>query len=398
MGAFSKAVLFAAASGLGCSDFLSVEHRGAIDGRDLDPVHDAAVFANSVQQNFAAVYPSVIVAQAWFTGEAIPADVSSDPHEFARRAVSQRNGVLLGVWSELSVVRETADRLLESLSRAQASSSAHAARASLFGGFAYLFMAESFCEITVKGRRMSALAALDTARSRFVHAEAVATGPDAEMIRNAARVGQARALLQAGRAADAAQVAATVAPGFDFTLPYAHDPAYLLRLGNRIWYYSAIRSIIAVAPAYRGLGDARVAVAAPSAEMPPFDGLTEYWTQRKYVGFDAPIRLASRLEADYIQAEARGPAQMLALIQARRATNGLPPYAGPADEVDLLRELMEQRRRDFFLEGKRMGELRRHPAAVPAVPVTGASYVKPAYGPVGSQTCWPLPADEPSTG
>ena len=108
----------------------------------------------------------------------------------------------------------------------------------------------------------------------------------------------------------------------------------------------------------------------------------------------SPIRLASKLEADYIEAEATGTAAQLALIAARRAANAQPAYTGSTAPAAVLTELMEQKGRDFYLEAKRMGDFRRIPAAVINVPVPGTAYFKPGFSPVGNQVCWPLPLAE----
>lgn len=55
---------------------------------------------------------------------------------------------------------------------------------------------------------------------------------------------------------------------------------------------------------------------------------------------------------------------------------------------------MTQRSRDFWLEGKRMGDYRRHPGSVIGVLESGSAYYKPGVGDVGDQTCWPVPDDE----
>jgi starch-binding outer membrane protein, SusD/RagB family len=373
-----------------CDDFLSVDNRGVIDGGDIDAAHDAAVFAYSAQQNLAAALPSLIVYQAFFTGEAVPADLTPEPHDFARRAVAINNSALSGMWSELSVTRAAADRLLEDLrSLPDYQTNVHVARAALVSGFSYLVMAESFCDVAVDGTRMSSLRAIETAIARFEMAERTA-GAGNE-ITHAALVGRARALLQAGQPDEAAATADLVPPGFEMRLRYVHDPANLLRLGNRLWYFTSIRSILAITPAFRQLNDVRVSVQQPTSALPPFDGLTEYWTQRKYPGYDASVRWASKVEAEYIAAEARGGTPLITLIDARRAANGQPAYAGAIDDASLQRELMEQRRREFFLEGKRLGDFRRQPTAIPFMPEPGRAYVKAGYGPIGAQSCWPLP-------
>ena len=61
----------------------------------------------------------------------------------------------------------------------------------------------------------------------------------------------------------------------------------------------------------------------------------------------------------------------------------------------LLKALMEQKTRDFWLEGKRIGDLRRlGESIVPYIIPTGNNYYKPELGLVGNQVCWPVPQSE----
>ena len=178
------------------------------------------------------------------------------------------------------------------------------------------------------------------------------------------------------------------------SLFYSEDASNLGRLGNTLWVHTALRGTLSIAPAYRSLNDPRVPVAPPSPDLPPFDGITPLWTERKYPSFAASIPLASGLEARFIAAEAQGPAAMLSLIQDRRAANGEGAYTGATDDSSITREFMDQRAREFFLEGKRLGDMRRQDGLVPYVPQPGTSYHKPGYPPVGDQKCWPLPSKE----
>jgi hypothetical protein len=119
--------------------------------------------------------------------------------------------------------------------------------------------------------------------------------------------------------------------------------------------------------------------------------------QFKFPGYAAPIRLASKLEADYIAAEASGNVTtQLTLINARRAAAGLVPYSGPQDAASVKRELFTQRGYDFYLEGKRVADFRRDPAATAGVTATGQPYFKPGIGNTGTDTCYPIPFVEPS--
>jgi len=57
----------------------------------------------------------------------------------------------------------------------------------------------------------------------------------------------------------------------------------------------------------------------------------------------------------------------------------------------VLAELMDQRARDFWLEGKHLGDWQRNPTATPYVPATGTPYYKPTQGNFGNATCFPVP-------
>ncbi|MBL8999380.1 MAG: hypothetical protein JNL44_19145, partial [Gemmatimonadetes bacterium] len=178
-----------------------------------------------------------------------------------------------------------------------------------------------------------------------------------------------RAKLQAGNKAGATADAALVPAAFNFNVAYFDDLSNRTRVGNRIWQFIADRGSNAVPPAYR-ITDPRLPWRlAPSNLLPQdanyqVDRGVPYAIQNKYTAYSSPIRLASKLEADYIAAEAGGTTTMLALIQARRAANSLPPYGGTTTDAAVLAEFEDQRAYEFYLEGKRLGDLRRNGAAV----------------------------------
>lgn len=393
---------FACMAASGCIDLLTVDNPNEVNGRDMDAAGDPTVFSLSARQDFAQAYGLLIVHSAWFTGEALAAETYPPVNEIARRDVAPTNASLLNsLWAPLSIARASNETVVALLAERPGGGGVDAARAALFAGFAYLLMAEQFCEGAVDGARLPTAAVLAKAEARFRHAAALA-GPlargaaedEANRIVAAALVGRARTLMQAGRSAEAAAAADSVPQDFRFDLHYVDAGRDARRLGNAVWHYTRHRASLAVAPAFRELDDPRIPVAAPSPALPAFDRRTEYWTQLKYPTYAAPIRLASKLEADYIAAEARGPAAMLSLIQRRRTANGQTPYAGGLEDADLLRELLDQRSREFFLEGRRAGDLRRHPTLLPHLRPPGSQYHKPGYDPMGTQTCYPLPAKE----
>jgi hypothetical protein len=71
------------------------------------------------------------------------------------------------------------------------------------------------------------------------------------------------------------------------------------------------------------------------------------------------IKFATGLEAQYVIAEADGAtAATLAFVNARRAVGNQAPVSLAG--AQLMAELRDQRARDFFLTGQRLGDLRRY--------------------------------------
>jgi starch-binding outer membrane protein, SusD/RagB family len=416
--ALAAAVVLTAA---GCDDFLEVRNPNVVVAELIDPVTDAPVLSRSAFQNFATYYGSHIVYAAWFTHEAWVGDTFPTRNEYGRRLMDDRNTTHNGeIWFPLSrAVRSAEDVLRLAGGAAGADQSVDIARASMTSGFSMVLMAEGFCRGTVwqadgPGPVMNTVQMLDMAVERFNRAittgaaAATATGAghtaasraEADSIVRASRVGLARAHLQAGRNADAIAAATPVATGaaaWAFRVAYVDDQGNRGRLGNTVFFYGAggSREALVVPPIYRALNDPRVPFA--DAGRNAQDGVLRLWTQRKYPAWNSPIRLASALEARYIIAEARlktgTTADAVALINERRAVGGEGAFTGTTTE-SLLAELMRQRSIDFWLEGKRMGDFRRNPGAVPWILGPGDAYYKPQLGAMGNDTCWPIPAQE----
>ncbi|SRR6266545_1716915 len=399
----------------GCDKWLAVDNPTVIDNDLLDPVANADLLARSAQENFASAYGHLIVYSSWFVGETDVSETFPTRNEFGRRSVVIQNGSLDGdVWSPLSQTVAAAYKVLNA-TLPNPASNINYARVNLFLGFSYVFMAEQFCQGTVlAGPALNTADMLDSAVARFTLA--VAQGDSAKgeglILARAARVGIARAELQAGRLPQAIAAANAVPAGFNYNLNYVDDLAQRFRLANRMWFYVRDRGSIAVAPIWR-IGaqlpptqvqnaEPRVPwrVTAATGDFAPQDAAYStdrgiaYAIQQKYPDYTSPVRLASKLEADYIVAEAQGTAAQLSLIAARRTANGQAAYGGATDSNSVLTEFFTQKGFDFYLEGKRLGDFRRHPANIIGVPVAGSVYWKPGFAPVGNNVCFPLPITE----
>jgi hypothetical protein len=398
-----------------CTNWLSVDNPNVIDNDALDPIADAALLAKSAQQNFASAYGHLIVYSSWFVGETDVSETFPTRNEFGRRDITIQNGSLdTDVWFPLSQSASSAYLVLDAV-LPNPDSNINYARANLFLGFSYVFMAEQFCRGTVRsGPELTTLAMLDSAVAHFTLAisRGDAAGGEGLNLANAARVGLARAHLQAGRLPEAITAATSVPAAFNFNLNYTDDLAQRFRLANRMWFYVRDRGSIAVAPIWR-IGpelpaptvqnvEPRVPwrVTATTGDFAPQDAAyasdrgVPYAIQQKYTDYNIPVRLASRLEADYIVAEAQGTAAQLTLIDARRVANGQPVYGGATDANSVLTEFFTQKGLDFYLEGKRLGDFQRYPANIIGVPVPGSTYWKPGFAPVSNNTCFPLPITE----
>jgi hypothetical protein len=107
----------------------------------------------------------------------------------------------------------------------------------------------------------------------------------------------------------------------------------------------------------------------------------------------ASIRVASLLEAQYILAEANGGnAATLTFVNQQRTANGQAALPATTSAADALAALRDQRRREFYLDGHRLGDLRRYKRSynVDQFP-TGNYYTGGTYG---TSECFPVPIAE----
>jgi hypothetical protein len=211
-----------------------------------------------------------------------------------------------------------------------------------------------------------------------------------------ARLGRARTLRNLknlpAAAADAALIPAA------FVLNTSMD-ATNVRRQNSVFVHITQSFFGTVEPSFRnvtlGTGpDPRVGVT--NSGRVGTAGSTPIWTPNKYPAITTPIPVARYAEAQLIIAEARIaagdlPGAAAAINAARNSTGrtGLPLYdATGQTAAQVTAQLIEERRRELFLEGHRLWDIRHF--ALPLSPPAGAAY------PLGGGTyadlrCFPLP-------
>jgi hypothetical protein len=383
-----------------CSDkFVAVTNPNVIDAATVDPTSGATTLANSAQQNFATALGWLSLYGGWFTEEANVADTFPTRNEFGFRLISDLNGSLqTEVWAPISLAVASAKTVLD-LTLPNPTTNINYARAATFRGFAIMQIATDFCTGSLSsGAELTTAQLLDSAIVYFTKGVDIGkanASTDGNALANAALVGRARAKLQKGDKAGASADAAAVPAAFVFNLQMTDDAGNRTRLSNRLYQYTFDRQSISVAPWYR-TNDPRVPYLAPGVtKLQGQDAVPGgFYEQKKFSAYNTPLRLASKLEADYVAAEAGDATAQLTVIAARRAANGQAAYAGASDAASVLAELYNQRAFDFFLEGRRLGDYRRSPASVKSMTAANGVYFKPGYSNVGTNTCYPLPRAE----
>ena len=107
------------------------------------------------------------------------------------------------------------------------------------------------------------------------------------------------------------------------------------------------------------------------------------------------MRVASALEARYIIAEAEGlNAANLDFINQRRALGNETALPAATTATEYAAALRNERSRDFFIDGHRLGDLRRYKAQQQLDLYPKGSYFGSATVTYGDQECLPITSAE----
>ncbi len=256
--------------------------------------------------------------------------------------------------------------------------------AAAYAGYTFTLLGEGFCAVTVDiGPLMTRRQTFDSAEVWFTEALARTTNAD---IRNMALVGRARARLNAGNTAGAYADALLVPLNFNKTIT---GSTTIERRQNQAFVRTIQNREASVAPEYRGLtvnGVPDTRVVAVLSPLRGQDNVSPLWLQQKYLTITAPRTLASWKEAQLIIAEVRGGQEAVDAINRLRTAANLPHFSS-TDPAEIAAQVIEERRREFFLEGQRLGDMLRLDLPFR----TGTTNKGEPYG---SITCIPVPATE----
>jgi hypothetical protein len=378
----------------------------------LSDTTNATLLAATAVSDFQYIYDDIARNSSWFSDETVSGHNFVGFREIDGRIMKEERGEHHSIYTFLHQARVSADtmagRFRQLYPQPTAVQSLALARMRAYGGYTYVLLGELFCESPLEPtgtavqsddilligitRFEQAIEAANAARSGGVSAART------DSLLNLSRVGMARAYLDLGNKAKAIEAASQVPANFEFRTFYSETKTHL----ENIFHSSTTGANmnIGVDAPFRNLNDRRVRHRATSNtghnaatplfrpyQAPSFSG---WLPSGDTVPFQktTTIRFSSGLEARYIVAEAGGMsgAQLLAFLNERRAVGGQPALAAlPADPQA---ELRDQRRRDFFLDGHRVGDLRRYKRLYGVDQWPKGTHPDPFIGTYGTAECF----------
>jgi hypothetical protein len=396
----------------GCSDLTSLnqEAPSRIPASTLEKPENAVLLVEGAVGDFECALANYIVAGGLVGDELGNAVLRNDIWDFDRRTIIPTNvrysTLTCGedvtsptVYTVLSIARYDADnilKLLDSWTDEEVPNRIDLiATAAAYGGYSLVLMGEGMCSSALDdGPELTPAQLLTEAETRFTRAIDAATAAGDDSILNLALVGRARARLDLGDKAGAGADAALVPPGFVLqatrsgTKPRRENFVYT-------YLYRELEGTVDVPfrdVTFEATPDPRVTVI--DAGILGADAATPIFQPAKYPTIDTPIPVARWEEAQLILAEADVAAGDVGgavdIINTLHTNAGLPPYSGgSADQVQT--QIIEERSRELFLEGQRLGDMIRY--GLPLYPAPGTPFPV-AGGFFGTQVCFPLPTVE----
>lgn len=406
------AIVVAALMVSACDSPLDVVTTSRIPAENVETPANAQLLIDGAIADFECAFAAYVVQSATVGEEFIYAQQTADRTPPDARRTTEADAryatfgcEALGIYGPLQTARSSAETVLGYLkvwtdAEVPTNRTNLIAIAAAYAGYSYVMLGEGFCTMAVSrinpdrsidyGGEIQRDSVFRLAIARF--GEAITAGQAAgntDIVRMS-YLGRARARLNIGDYAGAKADAQQVPAG------YAKNATYSDAIGRRtnfVWSDNSITSrASSIGAPYRTMGDTRVPVVATTF-VTAATGITHFY-QTKYANGSAPIPLATYEEAQLIIAEvdirAGSLGTALPILNASRARGGQTAFTGTTT-AEYLAELVDQRRRELFLESHHLGDIIRYGIAI--TPVAGTPYHFGGGG-YGTQTCFPLPAAE----
>jgi hypothetical protein len=384
---------------------LKQENPGQLDASGLYVPANAQLLVNGVIADFECAYQRYVVGSAIFTDELTNAMSSSTNFDYDRRTLPTSaaygtatcgNNQTPPIYSSLSIPRAAGDTIYAKLQGWTDTEVPNRqklmAQSQVYAGYAITLLGEGMCSAAINlGPELTPAQLFAEAKKRFDNAVTAATAANDATTLNLALLGRARASLDLGDKAAAGVDAAKIPAGFVVNVS---TNATAVRQQNFAFLSINQSKWASVDPSFRGLTingapDPRVAVT--NLNQPTTTGVP-LWGADKYGALATTMPVGRYAEAQLIVAESKLAANdipgAVAAINAVRAAKAVPAYdATGQTAAQVLSQIIEERRRELFLEGHRLGDLRRY--GLPILPAAGTPFL--SGGTYGTQSCFPLP-------
>jgi len=381
----------------GCDSLLDVETPGVIQVSAWDDPSSADLLVNAALGDFECALPGYILSTGTIAHELYVSGITGVWQNWGARRDILRNDTgacapgSVGIYNPLQDARFLADegyaRVSSFPAAAVADREGKLAALAAYGGYSYTLMGEGMCESAINGGPLVSRQDLwREAETRFTLALGHAQAAGNSSLLQMARVGRARVRLNLGETAGALADAQAVTEGF---VRFATYSAQDNRRRNFLWVDTHENDNWSVHPNYRnlavdGVPDPRVRV--QNMGRVGVDSETPQWRQQKYAALGSNIPIARWEEAQLIMAEIQGGQAAVTAINRLRTRAGLPLFSS-TDEAGIRAQVIEERRRELFLEGHRLNDMIRFNIPFPS----GVTHKGQAYG---NATCIPLPDAE----
>ena len=408
--AIAVAGLALAAACYDAGKILDQDAPSRVTASDLENPAYAQLLVNSAIGDFECALTQYIVATGLVGDELIDAQLAQVGWDYDRRTIFPSSGPyglfacgvtqVPALYTPLSVARFDADkilRLLQGWTDAQVTNrSSLIATAAVYAGYSLDLLGEAMCSAAIDlGPEITRQQLFVAAEDRFTTAITAAQASSNTVMLNAARLGRARSRLNQNKLPEARADAVLDTASFVLNATYSGT---ITRRENLVWSQMYRGFFSSVDPSYRnvtfaGVPDPRVNVV--DAALVGQDRTTPIWRQTKYPAIGTPIPIARNAEALLIVAEAENAAgntaNAVTIINILHTKAGIPPYAG-GTQAEVQAQIIEERRRELFLEGQRFGDIIRYNVALQPAPGTPFPVKGGSYGPnTGLQVCFPLP-------
>jgi starch-binding outer membrane protein, SusD/RagB family len=435
-----------------CSDYLQVVNPSAVDVTKLTDSTNAGLLVNGAMAEFQSMWTNTIQYSSLFSDESQNAHVNISFILVDARSFTDQLDINRLVYSPIQRARYDGDtvaaRLIGYEGATAAASDVRVARMLALEGYSLIMLGETYCSSPIYGGapltsdQLLALvkpkfdSAIAIGRAAIAANRSALNVASADSVVNLSLVGEARAALDLKDYATATTYASQVPSTFTGYRSYYSEgipttpglptnvlwgdvgspQASTLANGTSVsggFSYVASGAWLVVAPPFENLNDPRMPttltrVRAMNANnyfianktvgmggTPPYTKPTTALPGGQAITPGTSMRVASYIEAQYIIAEAnQGNASTLAFVNQQRTANGLTASTA-VTPAEILADLRDQRRREFYLDGHRLGDMRRYITQYGLDFFPSGTYPNTAVpNGYGTLTCFPLPSTE----